>query len=100
MALFVTLIGLLESLIRLYEFVIVLAIIVSWLAAFNVINPHNDFVRGALRVLLALTEPVFRPVRKLVPPIAGLDLSPMIVLIVLATINFFLHLQFGNYEFF
>ena len=100
MALTATIVGLLESLIRLYELVVVLAIVMSWLAAFNVINPRNEFVRAILRVLLALTEPVFRPIRRVLPPIGGLDFSAFVVLIVLATILYFLHLQFGYFEFF
>jgi YggT family protein len=56
-------------------------VIVSWLAAFNVINEHNNVVRTLLRILYALTEPVFRPVRRVIPTVAGLDLSPIMVLL-------------------
>ena len=66
-----------------YKWVVIAAVIVSWLTAFNVINPHNNFVRAVLRILYALTEPVFRPIRKVIPPIGGLDLSPLIVLVLL-----------------
>ena len=59
------------------------AVIVSWLTAFNVINVHNNFVRSMLRILLALTEPVFRPIRKVTPALGGLDLSPLIVLVLI-----------------
>ena len=76
-------IALIEYLLDLYWWVVVLTVIVSWLVAFNVINVHNNFVRTALRVLLALTEPVFRPVRKVIPPVAGLDLSPIVVFVVI-----------------
>jgi len=100
MALLATIVGLLESLISLYVFVVIVAVVVSWLAAFNVINVHNPTVRAILRALFALTEPVFAKVRKIVPPIGGLDLSPLIVWIILEAINFFLKAQFGNYQFF
>jgi YggT family protein len=100
MALFVTFIGLLESLISLYTFIIVVTIVMSWLVAFNVINVHNSTVRSVLKVLYALTEPVLGPIRRALPSVGGLDLSPLVVLIALATLNFFLKLQFGNYEFF
>jgi YggT family protein len=100
MALFATLIGLIESLISLYTFVIVVTVVISWLVAFNVINVHNQTVRSVLRVLYALTEPVFAPIRRALPALGGLDLSPLVVLIALATLNFFLKMQFGNYEFF
>ena len=57
--------------------------IVSWLTAFNVINVHNNFVRTLLRILLALTEPVFRQIRRVMPPIGGLDLSPIVVFLMI-----------------
>ena len=66
-----------------YTWIIVAAVIVSWLTVFNVINQHNNFVRSLMRMLYALTEPVFRPVRKVIPPMGGLDLSPMVLLIAL-----------------
>jgi YggT family protein len=100
MALEATLVGLLESLISLYAFVVIVAVIVSWLVAFNVINAHNPTVRAFLRALYGLTEPVFAPIRNRLPAIGGLDLSPLIVWIVLQALNFFLIHQFGDFRFF
>ena len=74
-------IALIAIILNLYWWVVIAAVIVSWLVAFNVINVHNNLARGFLRVLYALTEPVFRQIRRVIPPIAGLDLSPLIVLI-------------------
>lgn len=54
-------IALIEVVLNLYWWVVVIAVIVSWLIAFNVINTYNNFVRSLLRALAALTEPVFRP---------------------------------------
>src|SRR5580698_1270757 len=71
--------ALLIEILEIYKWVVILAVIVSWLTAFNVINVHNNFVRTVLRILMALTEPVFRQVRKVIPPISGLDLSPIVV---------------------
>jgi YggT family protein len=75
--------ALLIEVLEIYKWIVILAVIVSWLTAFNVINVHNNFVRTVLRILLALTEPVFRPVRKVLPPIAGLDLSPIVVFVII-----------------
>ena len=75
--------ALLIEILEIYKWVVILAVVVSWLTAFNVINTHNEFVRTALRLLYALTEPVFRPVRKVLPPIAGLDLSPIVVFVII-----------------
>jgi YggT family protein len=73
--------ALLIEILEIYKWVVILAVIVSWLTAFNVINVHNNFVRTLLRIIFALTEPVFRQVRKVIPPIAGLDLSPIVVFV-------------------
>jgi YggT family protein len=74
---------LLIEILEIYKWIVILAVIVSWLTAFNVINVHNNFVRTVLRVLVALTEPVFRPVRRVIPPVAGLDLSPIVVFVII-----------------
>ena len=75
--------ALLIEILEIYKWIVIAAVIVSWLTAFNVINVHNNFVRTLLRILLALTEPVFRQVRRVVPPISGLDLSPILVFVVI-----------------
>lgn len=72
----------------LYMWVVIAAVIVSWLVAFNVINSRNDFVRQVLRVLYALTEPVFRAIRRVIPPVGGLDLSPIVVFLIIAAIQY------------
>jgi YggT family protein len=73
--------ALLIELLEVYKWIVLAAVIVSWLAAFNVINEHHNFVRTALRILYTLTEPVFRPVRRVIPSVGGLDLSPIVVLL-------------------
>jgi len=70
-------------LIDIYQWVVIAAVIASWLVVFNVINARNEIVRGILRFLDAVTEPVFRQIRRVIPPIGGIDLSPLIVLIAL-----------------
>jgi YggT family protein len=69
--------------LNLYTYVIIAAVIASWLVGFGVINSYNQFARSVLRMLHALTEPVFGPIRRIVPPIGGLDLSPMIALLLI-----------------
>jgi YggT family protein len=82
-----TLLYIFDTLISLYIFVIVLAVVVSWLIAFGVLNLHNQLARSLVNMLDALTDPVFRQVRRIIPPIGGLDLSPLIVLIALQAIR-------------
>lgn len=76
-------------LLQLCTFVVIAAVVASWLVAFGVINMHNQIVRQIVRTLDALTEPVFRPVRRLVPPVGGLDLSPVLVLIAIYVLQVF-----------
>jgi len=71
------------QLINIYFWIVVAAVIMSWLTAFGVINIHNQFARSAVRALDALTEPVFRQIRRVIPAIGGLDFSPLIVLLAL-----------------
>ena len=92
-------IALIMLLLNLYWWVVIIAVIVSWLIAFNVINTYNNFVRGLLRALGSLTEPVFRRVRKVVPPIGGLDLSPMVVLVAIWFIQYSLTWAATRYGF-
>ena len=68
-----------NSVLELYIWVVIAAVIMSWLLAFNVVNYHNNIVRSVVRILDALTEPVFRAVRKILPPLCCLDLSPLVV---------------------
>jgi YggT family protein len=75
--------ALLIEVLEIYKWIVIAAVIVSWLTAFNVINQYNNFVRTVLRILLALTEPVFRQIRRVIPPIGGLDLSPIIVFVII-----------------
>ncbi len=79
---------LIYKLLDIYVYVIIAAVIVSWLLAFNVINYHNNFVRSLLRVLSALTDPVFRPIRRIIPPMGGLDLTPLVVLFIIMGIQY------------
>lgn len=82
------LIWLLLRLIDIYTWVIIAAVVMSWLVNFGVINIYNSFARSVVHALDALTEPVFRQVRRVVPPIGGLDLSPLVVLIVLQFLTY------------
>jgi YggT family protein len=71
----------LVEILEIYKWVVIAAVLVSWLIVFNVINTQNNFVRSLLRFLDALTEPVFRKVRRIIPPMGGLDLSPIVVVL-------------------
>ena len=65
----------------LYQWVVIGTAIMSWLIAFDVVNTRNDVVRAIWNALLAITEPVLRPIRNLLPSMGGLDISPIILLL-------------------
>lgn len=69
--------------INIYWWIVILSVVFSWLYAFNVINSRNAFVSSVGNALFQLTEPVFRPIRRVLPDLGGVDLSPLIVLLFL-----------------
>jgi YggT family protein len=69
--------------LQLYTYVIIVVAIMSWLIAFNVINIHNNVVRMVWDSLNAMTEPVLRPIRNMMPNLSGLDLSPLVLLLLI-----------------
>ncbi|HEY3777017.1 MAG TPA: YggT family protein [Rhizomicrobium sp.] len=85
--LFVTLLWLFNTIVEIYIIIIIAAVVVSWLVAFGVLNVYNPYARWFIRMLDALTEPLFRQIRRIIPPLGGLDLSPLIVLIALQALR-------------
>lgn len=68
-------------LLSLYWWVIVAGVVLSWLMAFNVVNAYNPFVRSMWGALNAVTEPLLRPIRRILPDLGGIDLSPIVLLL-------------------
>ena len=73
--------------LQLYIYVIIAAAVLSWLIAFNVVNTRNQAVAMIGDFLFRLTEPVFRPIRNLMPTLGGIDLSPVIVILLIILIE-------------
>lgn len=65
----------------LYVYVIIASAIFSWLYAFNVVNPRNQVVSMIGNALYQMTEPLLRPIRRFMPQMGGLDLSPIVLLL-------------------
>lgn len=63
--------------LELYKTAVIVSIILSWLVNFNIINVHNRFVRSVGGFLYRITEPALAPLRRIIPPMGGLDLSPI-----------------------
>ncbi|MCX7361105.1 MAG: YggT family protein [Alphaproteobacteria bacterium] len=75
--------ALVDKILDIYSWVIIASAIASWLVAFGVINVRNQFVRMLVDVLYRLTEPVLRPIRRIMPGLGGVDISPVIVLLII-----------------
>jgi YggT family protein len=73
----------LQVLLNLLWWIIVIQAVLSWLIAFNVINTSNQFVRSVWTALGRMTEPLYRPIRRILPDFGALDLSPLVVLLVI-----------------
>ena len=76
--------------LRIVWWIVILSAVFSWLYAFNVINSRNSFVNSIGSMLYKLTEPIYRPIRRIMPDLGGVDLSPIIVLIILYFLEVFL----------
>ncbi len=81
------LLSFISSLITLYIYVIIAGAVMSWLIAFNVVNPYNQFVRSIWQGLNAVTEPLLRPIRRWMPDLGGIDISPVVLILACAFVQ-------------
>lgn len=77
------LLWLIDTLIGIYTWILIASAILSWLVAFNVVNTRNRFVYMIGDFLYRVTEPVLRPIRRVIPNVGGVDISPVILILIL-----------------
>jgi len=77
----ISVLTLISQLIEIYIWIIIISAILSWLQAFDIINFNNRYVQLIGRSLYQLTEPVYVQIRRIIPIMGGLDLSPIIVIL-------------------
>jgi YggT family protein len=73
--------------LNIYKYVIVAGAVLSWLIAFNVVNIRNEVVRAIWTLLNNLTEPLLRPIRRFLPNLGAIDISPVILLLLVMLIE-------------
>ena len=73
----------LSFILNIVWWVFLIMVIMSWLISFNIINTRNQFVYTVWRVLNQITEPILSPIRRFVPSMGGMDLSPLIVFVLI-----------------
>lgn len=71
----------------LYIWLLIASAILSWLIAFNVVNTRNGFVSAIAEFLYRITEPVLAPIRSRIPNLGGLDISPIILILIIMLIQ-------------
>ena len=72
-----------DIVLQMYVWVVIAAAILSWLVAFNVVNTRNQVVYQIGNALYRLTEPALRPIRRILPNLGGIDISPVVLLLLI-----------------
>ena len=75
------------KILDIYSAIIIASAIMSWLVAFGVVNVRNQVIRVVVDLLYRVTEPVLRPIRGFIPAFGGLDISPIIVILIIMFIQ-------------
>tara|TARA_B110001450_G_scaffold37885_1_gene33669 strand:+ start:40 stop:333 length:294 start_codon:yes stop_codon:yes gene_type:complete len=80
------------ELLNIYKYIVVVNVIISWLVAFNVLNTQNRFVYSVLELSYKLTEPMLTKIRRFLPNLGSLDISPIILLVLIWFLQTCMHL--------
>jgi YggT family protein len=78
---------LINALLNLFVIALIVSAILSWLLAFDVVNYRNRFVAGLANALDRITGPVLAPLRRIIPSLGGIDITPIIIIIVIRGIQ-------------
>ena len=80
------------QILKLYSYVVIANVIISWLIAFNILNTQNRFVYSILELTYKLTEPFLTRIRRFLPNLGSLDISPIILLLLIWFVEMFMKL--------
>jgi YggT family protein len=83
----ISLIYFIDFLLATYTWLIIAYAVMSWLVAFDVINMRNNFARSITVALNAVIEPALRPIRRFIPALGGIDISPVILIFIIIFIR-------------
>ena len=81
MAIVLSLLDILHILLQVGIWIIIVQVVLSWLVAFNVVNMSNNFVRQIYTGIEKLLAPLYRPIRRFMPDLGGIDLTPMVLML-------------------
>ncbi|MFW5834375.1 MAG: YggT family protein [Pseudomonadota bacterium] len=91
-----SLLNLVSTVVNLYIWALIIAVVLTWLVQFNVVNSRNRFVFLVGDFLARITEPALQPIRRFMPNLGGIDLSPVILILLLTFANSLLWELFGG----
>ncbi len=80
------------QILKLYYYVVIANVVISWLVAFNVLNTQNRFVYSVLEMTYRLTDPILNRIRRFIPNLGSLDISPVILLVLIWFIEMCMYL--------
>jgi YggT family protein len=89
---------LITQVIQLYIWVVIIGAVLSWLIAFNVINTQNRFVYTVVDIIYRVTEPVLAPLRRILPDLGGIDISPIVLLLLLYFVQNLIWELYGSFQ--
>ncbi len=78
---------LVDTVLNFYLWCIIISAVLSWLTAFNVINTHNQAVHTIYNLLYRITEPALKPIRRWVPNLGGIDVSPVVLILLIVFVQ-------------
>ena len=84
----VSLLVLIDKVIDIYTWIVIASAIASWLVAFGVVNTRNQVIRWVVDFLYRITEPALRPIRNIMPNLGGIDISPIILILLIIFIRY------------
>ena len=83
------------QILKLYSYVVLANVVISWLVAFNVLNTQNRFVYSILEMTYRLTNPMLNKIRRFLPDLGSLDISPVILLVLIWFLQTCMQLYIG-----
>jgi YggT family protein len=83
------------ELLNIYKYIVIVNVVISWLVSFNVLNTQNRFVYSVLDLSYRLTEPMLNRIRRFLPNLGTLDISPVILLVLIWFLQTCMHLYLG-----
>ena len=84
------LLSVVDIIFKVYIFILIAGAVFSWLYAFNIVNPHNPLIAAIGNFLYQVTEPVLAPIRRILPNLGSIDVSPIVVLLIIYFIHIFM----------